>query len=56
MYEPGLDSIVETCRDRNLFLHTDIDQAIRPADMIFLTINTPTKTYGEGKGRAADLK
>lgn len=55
VYEPGLDSIVSACRDRNLFFSTDIDQAIRRADIIFLSVNTPTKTYGKGKGRAADL-
>jgi len=56
VYEPGLDLIVSACRGRNLFFSTDIDQAIRRADIIFLSVNTPTKTYGKGKGRAADLK
>ena len=56
VYEPGLDSIVSACRGRNLFFSTDIDHAIRQADMVFLSVNTPTKTYGTGKGQAADLK
>ncbi|KAG7249973.1 hypothetical protein CRUP_005251, partial [Coryphaenoides rupestris] len=49
---PGLKEVVESCRGRNLFFSTDIDSAIKDADLV----NTPTKTYGMGKGRAADLK
>lgn len=56
IYEPGLKEVVESCRGRNLFFSTDIDSAIRDADLIFISVNTPTKTYGMGKGRAADLK
>ena len=56
VYEPGLDSVVSACRGRNLFFSTDIDHAIRQADIVFLSVNTPTKTYGTGKGQAADLK
>ncbi|MCP9199886.1 nucleotide sugar dehydrogenase [Gramella sp. GC03-9] len=56
IYEPGLSEIVEEARDRNLFFSTDIDAAIDKADMIFISVNTPTKTYGIGKGMAADLK
>jgi UDPglucose 6-dehydrogenase len=56
IYEPGLLEVVKEARDRNLFFSTDIDQAIRESEMIFISVNTPTKTYGLGKGRAADLK
>ncbi|WP_111308304.1 UDP-glucose 6-dehydrogenase [Confluentibacter sediminis] len=56
IYEPGLDKVVEKARGRNLFFSTDVDTAIAEADMIFIAVNTPTKTYGEGKGMAADLK
>jgi UDPglucose 6-dehydrogenase len=56
VFEPGLDKIVGDARGRNLFFSTDIDQAIDEADMIFMSVNTPTKTYGKGKGMAADLK
>ena len=56
IYEPGLSEIVAEARDRNLFFSTDVDSAIDKADMIFISVNTPTKTYGMGKGMAADLK
>ncbi|NXD09422.1 UGDH dehydrogenase, partial [Nothocercus nigrocapillus] len=56
IYEPGLKEVVESCRGRNLFFSTNIDDAIREADLVFISVNTPTKTYGMGKGRAADLK
>lgn len=56
VYEPGLAEIVGECRNRNLFFSTDIDKAIDEADMIFISVNTPTKNYGRGKGMAADLK
>jgi len=56
VYEPGLAAVVAEARGRNLFFGTDVDTAIRQADMIFISVNTPTKTYGKGKGRAADLK
>ncbi|MFC4870724.1 nucleotide sugar dehydrogenase [Negadavirga shengliensis] len=56
VYEPGLGEIVAESRGRNLFFSTDVDGAIDEADMIFISVNTPTKTYGEGKGQAADLK
>lgn len=56
IYEPGLKEIVESCRGKNLFFSTEIDSAIREADLVFISVNTPTKTYGMGKGRAADLK
>jgi UDPglucose 6-dehydrogenase len=56
VYEPGLPEVVAEARGRNLFFSTDVDQAIQEADMVFISVNTPTKTYGEGKGQAADLK
>lgn len=56
VYEPGLDAVVAEARGRNLFFSTDVDKAIDEAEMIFISVNTPTKTYGVGKGMAADLK
>lgn len=56
VYEPGLDNVVKEARGRNLFFSTEVDKAIDEAEMIFISVNTPTKTYGIGKGMAADLK
>ncbi|WP_277632253.1 UDP-glucose 6-dehydrogenase [Avrilella dinanensis] len=56
IYEPGLDQVVAEARGRNLFFSADVEKAIDEADMIFISVNTPTKTYGKGKGQAADLK
>jgi UDPglucose 6-dehydrogenase len=56
IYEPGLDEVVQQTRGKNLFFSTDVKGAIEQADMIFISVNTPTKKYGVGKGRAADLK
>jgi UDPglucose 6-dehydrogenase len=56
IYEPGLSEVVAEARGRNLFFSTDVDKAIDEAEMIFISVNTPTKTYGVGKGMAADLK
>jgi len=56
IYEPGLSEVVEEARGRNLFFSTEVDKAIDEAEMIFISVNTPTKTYGVGKGMAADLK
>lgn len=56
VYEPGLQEVVEAARGKNLFFSTDVDEAIRAADIIFVSVNTPTKTYGVGAGRAADLR
>ena len=56
IYEPGLSEIVFRVRGRSLFFSTDVDQGIREADIVFISVNTPTKTYGVGAGRAADLK
>jgi UDPglucose 6-dehydrogenase len=56
VYEPGLLTLVESCRGRNLWFSTGIDRAIREAEIIFVSVNTPTKTYGIGAGQAADLR
>jgi len=56
IYEPGLDKVVEEVRGRNLHFSTDIEAAIRGADLIFISVNTPTKSFGMGKGKAADLR
>jgi UDPglucose 6-dehydrogenase len=56
VYEPGLDEIVHAARGRNLFFSTDVVESIRAADIIFVSVGTPTKTYGAGAGRAADLR
>jgi UDPglucose 6-dehydrogenase len=56
IYEPGLDDVVKQRRGKNLFFSTDVTGAIASADIIFVAVNTPTKTYGVGAGRAADLR
>jgi len=56
IYEPGLNEIVGNARGKNLFFSTEVDKAIEEAELIFISVNTPTKTYGTGKGMAADLK
>lgn len=56
VYEPGLDAVVGEARGRNLFFSTEVDKAIDEAQMIFISVNTPTKMYGAGMGMAADLK
>jgi len=56
IYEPGLDEVVQKARGRNLFFSTDVAGNIKSADIIFVAVNTPTKTYGVGAGRAADLR
>ena len=56
IYEPGLSDLVGEARGRNLFFTTEVEKAIDEAQMIFISVNTPTKTYGLGKGMAADLK
>ncbi len=56
IYEPGLEEVVRRCRGRNLFYSGDIAGAIRQADVIFVSVNTPTKTFGTGAGKAADLQ
>jgi len=56
IYEPGLDDVVKACRGKNLFFSTDVKGAIQEADIIFASVNTPTKIRGVGAGRAADLR
>jgi UDPglucose 6-dehydrogenase len=56
IYEPGLEEIVRATRDRNLFFSTEVDRHIAEADIIFVSVNTPTKTFGQGTGKAADLQ
>ena len=56
VHEPGLEEVVAKARGRNLFFSTEVDKAIDAAEMIFMAVNTPTKTEGEGAGMAADLK
>lgn len=56
IYEPGLDEIVQEVRGRNLFFSTQIEEEIQRADIIFVSVNTPTKTFGAGAGMAADLQ
>ena len=56
IFEPGLKERVENVRGKNLFFSTDIDREIDEADIIFVSVNTPTKTFGEGAGKAADLQ
>ncbi len=56
IYEPGLLDVVRLTRGRNLFFQTDVAQAITDAEIIFVSVNTPTKMFGEGAGKAADLQ
>jgi UDPglucose 6-dehydrogenase len=56
IYEPGLLEVVKKARGRNLFFSIEVDAAIREAEVIFVSVNTPTKTFGEGAGKAADLQ
>jgi UDPglucose 6-dehydrogenase len=56
IYEPGLLDVVKRTRGKNLFFSTDIPKEIDEADIIFVSVNTPTKTFGEGKGKASDLQ
>lgn len=56
IYEPGLEEVVRCARDRNLFFSTEIERNIAEADIIFVSVNTPTKLFGQGAGKAADLQ
>ncbi|MGC6464393.1 MAG: UDP-glucose 6-dehydrogenase [Akkermansiaceae bacterium] len=56
IYEKGLDELVFAARGKNLFFSTDVDSGIADADIVFMSVNTPTKTYGTGAGKAADLR
>ena len=56
IYEPKLDLLIQKCRNNNLFFTDELKESIKEADMIFLSVNTPTKTRGIGAGKASDLK
>ncbi len=56
IFEPGLDKIIKKCRGKNLHFSTDVEFNISIADLIFISVNTPTKTHGHGAGQASDLK
>jgi UDPglucose 6-dehydrogenase len=56
VYEPGLDEVVRETRGRNLFFDTDVEKGIKESEIIFVAVNTPTKTFGAGAGMAADLQ
>ena len=56
VYEPGLDELVQGARGKNLFFSTDVKPCIQAADIIFVSVNTPTKTFGVGAHKAADLR
>ena len=55
IYEPGLEEVLARVRGKNLHFSTDVKDGIAAADMVFLSVNTPTKTYGHGAGQAPDL-
>ena len=56
VFEPGLKEVISRCRDKNLFFTTNISNSISEADMVFISVNTPTKKKGLGAGYASDLK
>ena len=56
VYEPGLEEIVSATRGKNLFFSTEVDHYIQESEIIFISVNTPTKEYGSGLGQAADLR
>ena len=56
IFEPGLENIVKACRDVNLTFSTNVEESISKADMVFISVNTPTKSKGIGAGQASDLK
>jgi UDPglucose 6-dehydrogenase len=56
IYEPGLLELVKTCRGKNLFFSNDVEKGIKKSEIIFISVNTPTKTFGEGAGKSADLQ
>ncbi|XP_061346573.1 UDP-glucose 6-dehydrogenase 1-like [Gastrolobium bilobum] len=55
IYEPGLEEVVNQCRGKNLLFSTDVEKHVYEADIVFISVNTPTKTRGLGAGKAADL-
>ena len=56
IYEPGLEEIVKAARGRNLFFSIEVEEGIRECEIIIVSVNTPTKTFGAGAGMAADLQ
>ena len=56
IYEPGLVDVVKEVRGKNLFFSTDIEGAVKECDILFVGVNTPTKMFGRGAGRASDLQ
>ena len=56
VFEPGLKDVISKCRGKNLFFTSQLKENIASADMIFISVNTPTKTRGIGAGQASDLK
>ena len=56
IYEPGLLEVVQAARGKNLFFSTEVNRHISEADIIFVSVNTPTKSFGLGAGKAADLQ
>jgi len=56
IYEPGLLELVKSSRGKNLYFSTDVDKGIKESEIIFISVNTPTKTFGEGAGKSADLQ
>ena len=56
IFEPGLEEIIKKRRNQNLFFSTQVEKQIKNADMIFISVNTPTKTHGIGAGFASDLR
>jgi len=56
IYEPGLEELVRATMNKNLFFSTEVDRHMAEADIIFVSVNTPTKTFGQGAGKAADLQ
>ena len=56
VFEPGLAEIVRDVRGKNLFFSIDVQNSIKIADLIFISVNTPIKSHGIGAGEASDLK
>ncbi len=56
VYEPGLDEIISKCRGVNLFFSSEVNLELSRSDIIFLSVNTPTKSKGIGAGKASNLK
>ncbi len=56
IFEPGLLDVVKQARGRNLFFSTELENNIKESEIIFVSVNTPTKTFGEGAGKSADLQ